>query len=239
MLLSIADLYVNYGSVPALRGISVDVRRGELVCIVGPNGAGKSTCMLTVAGIKTPVSGSVMLNGQPIGGRPPESIARMGVSLVPEGRHIFSQLTVEENLRLGALMRRSTSDDWDQTLDYFPFLRSRLGTTAGKLSGGEQQQLVVARALLTRPTLLLVDEPSLGLAPQVADLIYDILSTLRERGNTMLVVEQSLSRVLDVADRVYVLRTGQIALSGTAEDLRDSPELVEAYFGFAAESSPQ
>lgn len=233
MLLSVADLHVSYGRIPALRGVSLDVREGEMVCIVGPNGAGKSTCMLTIAGIKSPVRGSVVLNGQPIAGRPPESIARMGVSLVPEGRHVFAQLTVEENLRLGALMRRGGSDDWDRTLDYFPFLRNRLGTTAGKLSGGEQQQLVMARALLTHPMVLLVDEPSLGLAPQVADLIYDILASLRERGITMLVVEQSISRVLDVADRVYVMRTGQIALSGAAEDLRDSSDFAEAYFGFA------
>ncbi len=222
-----------------MRGVSFDVVEGELVCIVGPNGAGKSTCMRTVAGIHTPVSGAVNLGGDRIEGDPPETIARRGVSLVPEGRHIFAQLTVEENLQLGTVMRRNKKEDWDRTLDHFPFLRGRLDTTAGKLSGGEQQQLVIARALLTRPTLLLLDEPSLGLAPQAADLIYGILSGLRDQGITMLVVEQSMSRVLEVADRVYVLRTGQIALSGAAHDLRQSPELAEAYFGFATEAIPQ
>jgi len=239
VLLSVRDLHVSYGRVPALRGVSFDVAEGEMVCIVGPNGAGKSTCMRTVAGICTPVSGAVNLGGDRIEGDPPETIARRGVSLVPEGRHIFAQLTVEENLQLGTVMRRNNKEDWDRTLDHFAFLRSRLNTAAGKLSGGEQQQLVIARALLTRPTLLLLDEPSLGLAPQVVDLIYGILAGLRETGITMLVVEQSMSRVLEVADRVYVLRTGEIALSGAAHDLRQSPELAEAYFGFAPEAIPQ
>ncbi len=233
-MLDVSDIEVRYGRTTAVRGVSFSVGSGEFVCIVGPNGAGKSTTMMTIAGAQKPVSGTVRLNGESIGGLGPEQIARRGISLVPEGRHVFSQLTVEENIRIGSDMRRdraAVAEDFERVLAHFPFLRQRLSTPGGKLSGGEQQQLVIARALMTRPKLMLVDEPSLGLAPKIVDRVYEILNQLREEGNTLLVVEQSTHRALEVADRVYVMRNGQIVLQGKGSELTDGT-LESAYFGF-------
>ncbi|MBM3518945.1 MAG: ABC transporter ATP-binding protein [Alphaproteobacteria bacterium] len=235
-MLEVDNIFVHYGRVPAVRGVSVTVNAGEIVCIVGPNGAGKSTTLLTVAGALSPSQGTVKLDGVSIAGQAPENIARKGISLVPEGRHVFTQLTVEENIRLGTDMRadkKGVEEDFELVLSYFPFLRERLTTPGGKLSGGEQQQLVIARALMTRPKLMLIDEPSLGLGPLIVDRVYEILHTLRNAGNTLLVVEQSTHRALENCDRVYVLRSGQIELHGKASELTD--EAVErAYFGFEA-----
>jgi len=234
-VLEVDSLVTQYGRVPAVRGVSVAVERGEIVCIVGPNGAGKSTTLQTIAGLLTPTAGTIRFDGRPIVGRAPEDIARMGLSLVPEGRHVFTQLSVEENIRLGAQMRddrAAVERDFERMLTEFPFLRERLGTPGGKLSGGEQQQLVIARALMTNPRLILLDEPALGLAPLVVETVYRILRGLRDSGITLLVVEQSTNRALENADRIYVLRSGQIAMSGRSAELSDA-DVEEAYFGYA------
>jgi len=234
-VLAVDDLHVHYGRVPAIRGVSVNVERGEIVCIVGPNGAGKSTTLLAIAGLLAPTAGTIRFDGRSIVSETPEDIARMGLNLVPEGRHVFTQLSVEENLRLGAQMRNDRSEveqDFQRMLMEFPFLGSRLTTPAGKLSGGEQQQLVIARALMTKPKLMLLDEPALGLGPLLVETVYRILRGLRASGITLLVVEQSTHRALENADRIYVLRSGQIALSGRSADLSDV-EVEEAYFGYA------
>ncbi len=225
---------MRYGRVPAVRGATVRVEAGEIVCIVGPNGAGKSTTLGTIAGIRSPAEGAIRLDGAPIAGLAPEMIARRGVSLVPENRHVFTQLTVEENLRLGSQMRRDRDQieaDFERILGHFPFLKERLGTPGGKLSGGEQQQLVIARALMTRPRLMLLDEPALGLAPLIVQVVYDILHTLRESGITLLVVEQSTHRALENADRLYVMRSGEIALHGASDSLTEAA-VEAAYFGY-------
>jgi branched-chain amino acid transport system ATP-binding protein len=234
-VLEVDSLITHYGRVPAVRGVSVAVERGEIVCIVGPNGAGKSTTLQTIAGLLTPTAGTIRFDGRPIVGRAPEDIARMGLSLVPEGRHVFTQLSVEENIRLGAQMRddrAAVERDFERMLTEFPFLRERLGTPGGKLSGGEQQQLVIARALMTDPRLILLDEPALGLAPLVVETVYRILRGLRDSGITLLVVEQSTNRALENADRIYVLRSGQITMSGRSAELSDA-DVEEAYFGYA------
>ncbi len=236
-MLRIQDLHVHYGSIPALRGISVDVAEGEIVSVVGPNGAGKSTLMNSIAGEVNPSKGAIEFDGVSLLGNKPESTVRRGVSLVPEGRHIFSSLSVRENLQLGATSRADQSlveYEFERVLEYFPALRERLDNPAGKLSGGEQQQLAIGRALLSAPRLMLLDEPSLGLAPRVIELVYDILSALNQEGLTVLVVEQSVSRALKVSDRTYVLRTGRIEMAGTQEELRDTAAFGEAYFGFSS-----
>ena len=233
-MLEIKDLHVRYGNIPAVRGVSLEVNKGEIICVVGPNGAGKSTTLLTIAGAQSPAQGSILLAGESIAGQSPEDIARKGISLVPEGRHVFTQLTVEENIRLGTGMRKDRDQiesDFHNMLNHFPFLAKRLKTPGGKLSGGEQQQLVIARALMTRPEIIMLDEPSLGLGPIVVDTVYSILHTLRDQGITLLIVEQSTHRALENADRVYVLRRGQIELQGKSSELSDE-EVERAYFGF-------
>lgn len=236
-LLHIDDITVHYSRLAAIRGVSISVNEGEIVCVVGPNGAGKSTTLLTVSGILNPTSGNVMFAGNRINGMRPENVARLGISQVPEGRHVFTALTVEENLRVGAAMRKDKAQvnkDVKWVMDLFPILAERRRQSAGKLSGGEQQMLVIARALLTNPKIMTIDEPSLGLAPNIVDRVYEVLTTLRkERGLTLLIVEQSSERALKAADRIYVLRSGQIQLEGSAADLQDSEEVRKAYFGFS------
>jgi branched-chain amino acid transport system ATP-binding protein len=234
-VLAITDMSVGYGRVPVVHGISVNVDAGQIVSIVGPNGAGKSTTLLAIAGVLTPSQGTIRFDNGSIVGVAPEDIARMGLSLVPEGRHVFTQLSVEENIRLGAQMRADRDEiekDFRNMLVEFPFLASRLPTPAGKLSGGEQQQLVIARALMTRPRLILLDEPALGLGPLIVETVYRILRGLRDRGITLLVVEQSTHRALENADRIYVIRSGKIQLHGPSAKLNDE-EVEEAYFGYA------
>lgn len=236
MLLSLASLQVRYGKAPAIHELSLHVSVGEIVCLVGPNGAGKSTCLLTIAGVVEPARGEIQFEGRSLRGLSPEIIARAGISLVPEGRRIFGRLTVRENLVVasgtqGGVLK--TRDQFDRVLALFPVLQERYNGYAGQLSGGEQQQLAIARALICRPKLLLVDEPSLGLAPLFADRVFETLKRLREEGVTLLVVEQSAKRALDLADRTYLLRSGRLILEGPSAALASNPEFEHAYFGGA------
>jgi branched-chain amino acid transport system ATP-binding protein len=233
-MLRIDELRVSYGRVPALKGVSLQVDTGEIVGLVGPNGAGKTTTLSTVFGLIKPDSGSILLDGSSLAGQAPERIVRLGLALVPEGRHIFNTLTVRENLELGATARKDRADvrrDLGELVERFPVLERYYDSPAGRLSGGEQQQLAIARALLSRPKLLLLDEPSLGLAPVVIDLVFDALAQLREEGVTILLVEQNAARAVELADRSYVLRTGEVVLSGSRDELIDAEHVETAYLG--------
>ena len=231
-LLSVTDLHVSYGRVPALRGVSLKVRHGEMVGVVGPNGAGKSTLLLTIAGVLRPTQGSVELSNESLVREVPEDIVRKGVSLVPERRHIFAQLTVEENLKVAAATRterQKTARDLEELYERFPILGERRSSRGGNLSGGQQQQLAIARALLTRPQLLLVDEPSLGLAPLLVERVFDSLATLRDEGVSILLVEQNALATIEMSDRIYVLRRGEIALEGEGTDATIRADIVKSY----------
>jgi branched-chain amino acid transport system ATP-binding protein len=237
-MLAIANLHVSYGNIVALRGVDIVVGQGEIVAVIGPNGAGKSTLLLTVAGVVKARSGQVTFAGESILGAAPERLAADGLSLVPEGRHIFGSLTVAENIDLGATTRSDRSgiaDDVEKVLAMFPVLRDRYRQRAGQLSGGEQQMLAIARALLSRPKLLLLDEPSLGLAPLVVKQVYDAVTELRKQGMTVLIVEQSVNRALAAADRTYVMNSGAIAMVGRSEELQGTAAFDAAYFGAQAE----
>jgi branched-chain amino acid transport system ATP-binding protein len=225
---------VRYGQVTAVRGINLQVARKSVACIVGPNGAGKSSTLQAIAGDVRATRGVIELDGQRLLGLAPEDIARRGLSLVPEGRHVFATLTVNENLILGGRLRRARDPRRARAdvLELFPVLKERLNTPAGQLSGGEQQQLVIARALLTEPKILLIDEPSLGLSPKATETVMETLRRLRDSGLTVLVVEQSLERALAIADTICVMRNGLIELSGTSADLSEHSGFHEAYFGF-------
>jgi branched-chain amino acid transport system ATP-binding protein len=233
-LLAVSDLHVRYGAVAALRGVSLRVDPGEFVAVVGPNGAGKSSLLLTIAGAVKPQAGTIEFRGAPIAGAALEAIVRRGIALVPEGRHIFGTLTVEENLRLGITVRadrRQAAADIEDSLATFPILGQRRRQPAGRLSGGEQQQLAIARALLGRPTLLMLDEPSLGLAPAIIDQVYGILAEVNARGVAILLVEQNAARALDAARRTYVLNAGLVRLDGTKDTLLGNAAFDAAYFG--------
>ena len=233
-MLEIADLRVGYGRVPALHGISLGVERGEVVALVGPNGAGKTTMLSAVFGLVAPTGGTITFEGESLLGLSPEKILRKGLALVPEGRHIFGTLTVAENLLLGSTARRdrrAAAEDVEQVLARFPALRHYYRGSAGTLSGGEQQQLAIARALLSRPRLLLLDEPSLGLAPVVIDVLFDALAELREQGVTILLVEQNAARAIEFADRAYILRSGLMARAGTRDELLAMEDFESAYLG--------
>jgi branched-chain amino acid transport system ATP-binding protein len=233
-MLAIDELRVNYGRVPALHGISLHVDEGEAVALVGPNGAGKTTTLSAIFGLVPPAGGSITFRGRSIVGSPPEDILRSGIALVPEGRHIFGTLTVAENLQLGTTARRdrdAAEADLAAVLDRFPALKAYYGSSAGNLSGGEQQQLAIARALLSRPRLLLLDEPSLGLAPVVIDVVFDALEELRNEGVTILLVEQSAARAVEFADRTYLLRTGRVAHAGTRDEILRMENFETAYLG--------
>jgi branched-chain amino acid transport system ATP-binding protein len=242
-MLKTNNIYVHYGTLAALRGVSIEVNQGEIVTIVGPNGAGKSTLLLTISGILMPVDGSVSLDGKTITGRKPETIARKGISLVPEGRHVFARLTVAENLRMGLTIRKNKAqaeEDFEKILNLFPRLKDRLNSPGGRLSGGEQQMLVIGRAMLTKPKIMTIDEPSLGLAPLVVDNVWQVLTELRQKeGLTLLIVEQSTERALQASDRIYVLRSGQIQLTGTSAELAEGAAIKQAYFGFEKERIDQ
>jgi branched-chain amino acid transport system ATP-binding protein len=235
-LLAVDDLHLRYGDLTALRGVSITVNLGEMVCVIGPNGAGKSTLLAAIAGGVVPVRGSIRFGGANLLGMPPDRIARVGLSFVPEGRHVFCALTVRENLLIGSFMRKNRAEaveDMARVLAYFPALKERLQFPAGRLSGGEQQMLAIGRALMGRPRLILIDEPSLGLAPKIVDQIYEILGDLRRNDNlTLLVNEQSSRRVLKHADRIYVVRAGEMRLHGSAAQLQDGEAIKQAYFGF-------
>jgi branched-chain amino acid transport system ATP-binding protein len=233
-MLEIDDLRVNYGRTPALKGVSVSVTEGEVVGVVGPNGAGKTTLLSAIFGLVSPSAGSIRLGGRSLLGKPPERIVRLGLSLVPEGRHIFNSLTVAENLAMGATVRTDRAQvrvEMSDLAKRFPALAQYRDAPAGQLSGGEQQQLAIARALLSRPRLLLLDEPSLGLAPLMIDVVFTVLAELRESGVTVLLVEQNAARTIELADRSYVLRTGEVALAGTRTDLQAAEDLETAYLG--------
>ena len=233
-MLEIADLRVNYGRVPALHGISLDVNEGEAVALVGPNGAGKTTTLSAIFGLVRPESGTIDFEGESLLGLTPENIVRRGLALVPEGRHIFGTLTVAENLKLGTTARNHREHlggEIEKTLERFPALANYYGSSAGNLSGGEQQQLAIARALLSNPRLLLLDEPSLGLAPLVIDVVFDALDELRRDGVTILLVEQNATRAVEFADRAYILRSGVMAHSGTAEEMRALEDFEKLYLG--------
>jgi branched-chain amino acid transport system ATP-binding protein len=233
-VLEVDRLEVSYGAVRALREVALRVEPGEIVGVVGPNGAGKSTLLRTIAGAVRPSAGSIVFEGRSLVRMSPDAVVRAGISLVPEGRRIFSTLTVGENLRVALAPRRdraAAAEDVERILDLFPILRSYLKSSAGKLSGGEQQQLAIARALLGRPRLLLVDEPSLGLAPIIVDRVFDLLAELKESGVTILLVEQNAAQALAVADRMYVLRTGHIEELSATERLAEAIQTGELYFG--------
>jgi branched-chain amino acid transport system ATP-binding protein len=239
-MLSIENLQVSYGSITALRGVDIAVAAGEMVAVIGPNGAGKSTLLLTVAGVVKAKSGRVSFDGRRILGEAPEKLAASGLAVVPEGRHIFGSLSVAENIALGATTRRDRDGiaaDTDKVLDMFPVLRDRYRQRAGNLSGGEQQMLAIGRALLSRPKLLLLDEPSLGLAPLVVKQVYDAIYALRQQGLTVLVVEQSVNRALNAADRAYVMSGGAIAMVGRSAELQGTAAFDAAYFGAAQTGS--
>jgi branched-chain amino acid transport system ATP-binding protein len=233
-VLVVDDIYARYGAITALRGVSLEVKEGELVALIGVNGAGKTTVLSTISGVIRPVQGTITFMGEPIAGRPPEIITRRGIATVPEGREIFPSLTVEENLRLGAFVRQNRAEytkDLQTTFQLFPILGERINQPGGTLSGGEQQQLAIARALMSHPKLLMLDEPSLGLAPALVDQIFELISVLHQRGTTILLVEQNVDRTLDIADRAYLLNTGRVQLSGAPEALRSRVDIESVYLG--------
>ena len=236
-LLALRDLHVQYGAVQALRGVSLHLHAGEVVALLGANGAGKSTTLRAISGLIRAASGQILLEGAPLTGLNPTDIVARGVAHCPEGRRVFGGMSVMENLRLGASVRSDTDSirqDTERMLSLFPILAERRGQAAGTLSGGEQQMLALARALMARPRLLLLDEPSLGVAPLIVREIFKTLRELRESGVTVLLVEQNARAALGLADRAYVLRTGMVALSGSAADLSASDEVAQAYLGGGA-----
>ena len=233
-MLDINDIHVYYGNIAAVKGLSLKVDNGEIVTLLGSNGAGKSTTLRTISGLLRPRKGSVVFENQRLDGVPAHDVVARGIAQSPEGRRIFPRMTVSENLDLGAFLRRDRTEiaaDKETVLELFPRLRERITQKAGTLSGGEQQMLAVARALMARPKLLLLDEPSMGLAPVLVDLIFDTIARIREQGTTVLLVEQNALAALRVADRAYVLESGTLKLAGPATELAKDPEIVKAYLG--------
>jgi branched-chain amino acid transport system ATP-binding protein len=233
-MLELADVHVRYGNIRALQGVSLRVESGELVALIGSNGAGKSTTLRTISGLLRPSQGAITFEGADITTAPTDRIVAMGISQCPEGRHIFGSLTVAENLRLGAVSRSDGSaiaTDLEMVFELFPLLKERIGQAGGTLSGGEQQMLAIGRALMSRPRLLLLDEPSLGLAPLMVERIFGTIAELKRQGRTILLVEQNVHQALDVADRAYVVETGRITLDGEAAVLRQDPKVEQSYLG--------
>ena len=233
-MLELRDLHVYYGSIRALNGVTLHVEAGELVALIGSNGAGKSTTLKTISGLLRPRQGAIFYQGREITRAPTDRIVAAGLSHCPEGRRIFGGLTVRENLLLGAVQRKkgqALTDDLEWIFELFPRLEERLNQAGGTLSGGEQQMLAIGRALMSRPQLLLLDEPSLGLAPLMVDHIFDVIRELKQQGKTILLVEQNVHHALAVADRAYVIETGQITLEGTPAELRHNPQVEQSYLG--------
>jgi len=233
-LLEVKDLKVSYGSIMAVKGLSLTVNEGEIVTLIGSNGAGKSTTLRTISGLLKPVSGSIVFKGQEIAGKAGHDIVALGLCQSPEGRRIFPRMSVRENLDLGAFLRNdkvAIEADRERVLDLFPRLRERYEQKGGTMSGGEQQMLAVARALMGAPKLLLLDEPSMGLAPVLVDMIFETIIKIREQGITILLIEQNAAAALDVADRAYVLESGLIKMSGNASDLAKDEAVTKAYLG--------
>jgi branched-chain amino acid transport system ATP-binding protein len=235
-MLEVDGLTVSYGPIKAVRGVTLAVAEGEIVAMLGANGAGKTTSLMAIVGLLPIQQGRVSFEGRPLAGLAPERVVRAGITITPEGRRIFGALSVEDNLRIGAATRRDRIERarrWQEMMELFPILAARRQQVAGTLSGGEQQMLAIARALMSAPRLLLLDEPSLGLAPRVVETIFELIVELRRRGITILVVEQNVHMVLEIADRGYVIANGEVVSSGTAAELRASSDVERAYLGHA------
>ncbi len=232
-MLQIRDINVFYGAIQALENVSIDVNPGEIVAIIGSNGAGKSTLLRTISGLLRPRTGSIEYKGKDLTGEAPNDIVKLGISQSPEGRRIFTNMSVQENLRLGAFIRKDKDVDRDMedVLTRFPRLRERFKQNSGTMSGGEQQMLAIGRALMSRPEILLLDEPSMGLAPKLVSDVFKVVTDLNADGRTILIVEQNANRALEIAHRAYVLETGKIVLSDTGKALLSNPKVKEAYLG--------
>jgi branched-chain amino acid transport system ATP-binding protein len=233
-LLELRNVSTHYGLIAVLRDVNLEIRPGEIVCLLGGNASGKSTTLKTILGMVTPSQGEVVYDGQPIGGLSTTQIVGRGVTMVPENRRLFSRMTVRENLELGSYLRTDKDkvrEDLDRVMELFPRLRERLTQKAGTLSGGEQQMVAMSRALMADPKVLLMDEPSMGLAPVLVDQVFQIIQDINELGTTIFVVEQNANMALSIADRGYVLQTGQIVLADTAQALLKNPQMREAYLG--------
>ena len=239
-MLELTGLTTRYGAISALRRVSITVGANEVVGLIGPNGAGKTTLLNTVAGLLRPAEGEVCLDGQPVTGNSPDRMLRAGLALVPEHRRLFAEMTVVENLRIGGVTVgvNERAQRLDEMVELFPALKDKRSTAAGYLSGGEAQQLAIARALMSNPRVVLMDEPSLGLAPVLVDFVFDLIGRLRAEGRTMLVVEQNATRLLEVADRAYVLRTGEVAAEGAASDLLGRDDLFDTFVGGSEPRDP-
>ena len=232
IILSIKDLKVNYGGIEAVKGVSFDVPKGDIVTLIGANGAGKSSTLRSIIGLEKPSGGRIYFEGQDITGKSPEDIVKSGITLVPEGRRIFPDLTVLENLKVGAYLRKDNlREDIEWVFDLFPRLKERSWQAGGTLSGGEQQMLAVARALMSRPKLMMMDEPSLGLAPLIVKGIFDIIKEINKQGVTILLIEQNANMALHVANTGYVLETGKVTLSGEGQELLNNEDVKKAYLG--------
>ena len=232
--LSVKDLHVHYGSIEAVKGLTIDVGKGQIVTLIGANGAGKSTTVRTIAGLHRPTSGGISFEGQEISAAGPEKIVLLGVSLAPEGRRIFPRMSVHENLLMGAYTKRDkrlVAEDMNRVFTLFPRLGERRTQVGGTLSGGEQQMLAIGRALMASPKVLMLDEPSLGLAPILVESIFDIIRQINQQGTTILLVEQNAQKALQLAHRGYVLETGSIVMEGSGKQLMESPEVQKAYLG--------
>lgn len=233
-MLTVKNLQVNYGSIQALKDISIEVKQGEVVTLIGSNGAGKSTLLKTISGLIRPKQGSITFEGKDLTSIPPEKIVSFGISHVPEGRKIFSGMTVMENLRIGAYQRKDKKGiekDLEEVFSLFPILKDRKNQDAGTLSGGEQQMLAISRALLAKPKLIILDEPSLGLAPVIIDKVFEFIEKIRDTGITILLVEQNANLALEVSERAYVLETGEIKLTGKSSELLKDEQIMKAYLG--------
>jgi branched-chain amino acid transport system ATP-binding protein len=231
-LLEVDDIHTFYGNIEALKGVSLVVEEGEIVTLIGANGAGKSTTLRSISGLSPPREGSIRFGGRELGEMAPQQIVALGISLSPEGRRVFPRMTVRENLELGAYLRGDTLDeDIQRVYDLFPRLHERQTQKAGTMSGGEQQMLAIGRALMARPTLLLLDEPGMGLAPILVERIYETVAEINKQGTTILLVEQNANFALEVSTRGYVLETGLVALTDKSSALRENPEVQKAYLG--------
>ncbi len=240
MMLQVEDLQVYYGAIHALKGISFNLEQGEIVALIGGNGAGKSTTLNTISGLLHPKSGRVVFKGDDISMVPPQDIVRLQIIQVPEGRRIFPKLTVQENLEMGAYIfqdKAQIAKDMEYVMDLFPRLRERRKQFGGTLSGGEQQMLAIARGLMSHPTLLLLDEPSMGLSPLLVEQIFEIIRQINSQGTSILLVEQNAQMALSISDRGYVLETGRVTLGGDAQDLLENPQVIEAYLGGQGEEA--
>lgn len=234
--MEVTDVHTYYGNIQALKGVSLTVEEGEIVTLIGANGAGKTTLLRTICGLLRPRQGSIRLSGEDLTALPPHQVVKKGIAMVPEGRQVFTRLSVQENLALGAYTRkdaRGIADGMERAFTLFPRLKERRHQLAGTLSGGEQQMLAMGRALMANPRILLLDEPSMGLAPVLVDSIFDIIAELHRSRTTILLVEQNALKALSIADRGYVLQTGRIVLSDTAANLRRNADVRRAYLGIA------